>query len=203
MDPNPLPPRHHPRIHRFPSPLPHPNHNQFNTLPPAGLIKSTVSTTATQVLTRVIQVWIIWFCYPHSTAQSHAYPALVFAWATADAVRYAYLAANMWGRAPAWLKWLRYVSFFWPFCTIGQSRFLLTNGGGKNRYTVFYPLYPVGIGAEWWLFFLAVEPAAKMGAVVSVVFWACLVAYGPGSYVMYTYMIRQRRKMLGGGRREA
>lgn len=72
-----------------------------------GLIKSPVSTTALQVTTRTIQVWAIWYCFPSSTADSHAYGALVLAWSLADGVRYAYLAANMHGVAPGWLVWLR------------------------------------------------------------------------------------------------
>jgi very-long-chain (3R)-3-hydroxyacyl-CoA dehydratase len=72
-----------------------------------GLIKSPVSTTALQVVTRVIQVWMVWWCFPESTASSNAYGALVMAWAVADGIRYAYLAANLWGCAPGWLVWLR------------------------------------------------------------------------------------------------
>lgn len=75
----------------------------------SGLVKSPVSTTATQVLTRVIQVWMIWWWFPVSTAASRAFPALVLAWALADSIRYLYLAANLHGVAPGWLVWLRYV----------------------------------------------------------------------------------------------
>ncbi|OAK97361.1 PTPLA-domain-containing protein [Phaeosphaeriaceae sp. SRC1lsM3a] len=137
-----------------------------------GLIKSPVSTTALQVVTRVIQVWMVWFSFPESTAESNAYGALVMAWATADAIRYAYLAANLWGSAPGWLLWL--------------------------RYTMFYPLYPIGIGAEWWLLYRAIEPAGRISAVIPPIFWFCLMLYIPGSWKMYTYMIKQRKKTLGG-----
>lgn len=75
-----------------------------------GIIKSPVSTTALQVVTRVIQVWMVWFCFPGSTASSSAYVALVLAWSVADGIRYLYLALNMHGKAPALLVWLRCVS---------------------------------------------------------------------------------------------
>lgn len=73
----------------------------------AGIVKSPVSTTAIQVLTRCIQVWMIWWCFPSSTASSYAFLVLVLAWAAADATRYLYLALNLHRRAPESLVWLR------------------------------------------------------------------------------------------------
>jgi very-long-chain (3R)-3-hydroxyacyl-CoA dehydratase len=75
----------------------------------SGIIKSPVSTTAIQVVTRVIQVWMVWYSFPQSTATSHAYLALLLAWSVADTIRYLYLALNMHGKAPKGLVWLRYV----------------------------------------------------------------------------------------------
>ena len=77
----------------------------------AGLVKSPVSTTAIQVFTRVIQVWMIWYSFPVSTAASNAFFVLVVAWAVADSIRYLYLAMNLHGKAPKALLWLRYVEF--------------------------------------------------------------------------------------------
>ena len=79
----------------------------LRTIP--GVIKSPVSTTALQVVTRVIQVWVVWYSFPQSTATSHAYLALLLAWSVADTIRYLYLAVNMHGKAPRGLVWLRYV----------------------------------------------------------------------------------------------
>jgi very-long-chain (3R)-3-hydroxyacyl-CoA dehydratase len=75
-----------------------------------GLIKSPVSTTALQVVTRVIQVWMVWYSFPSSTASSSAYLALLLAWSVADTIRYVYLAMKIWGKAPRGLLCLRYVS---------------------------------------------------------------------------------------------
>ncbi|KAF2846406.1 PTPLA-domain-containing protein [Plenodomus tracheiphilus IPT5] len=142
-----------------------------------GLIKSPTSTTFIQVTTRVIQVWLIWYTFPASTAASSAYYALVLAWSVADGVRYAYLALNMHGVAPGWLVWV--------------------------RYTMFYILYPIGIGAEWWLFYQAIEPAQKISGVIPPIFYFLLALYVPGAYKMYSYMIKQRRKTLGGKQRSS
>ncbi|KAH7344347.1 tyrosine phosphatase-like protein [Pyrenochaeta sp. MPI-SDFR-AT-0127] len=140
-----------------------------------GLIKSPVSTTALQVITRVIQVWMIWYNFPDSTASSSAYLALLLAWSVADTVRYSYLALNLHGKAPRNLLWL--------------------------RYTMFYPLYPIGIGAEWWLLYKAIAPGGKISPIIPPTFYFFLMLYIPGSYTMYTYMIKQRRKTLGNKRK--
>lgn len=47
---------------------------------------------------------------------------------------------------------------------------------------MFYPLYPIGIGAEWWLFFRAIDPSREISAVLPLVFYGCLVAYAPGKF---------------------
>ncbi|KNG48133.1 PTPLA-domain-containing protein [Stemphylium lycopersici] len=119
-----------------------------------GIIKSPVSTTALQVVTRVIQVWMVWYSFPGSTATSHAYLALLLAWSVADTIRYLYLALNMHGKAPKGLVWL--------------------------RYTMFYPLYPIGIGAEWWLLYRAIAPGAKVSPVIPPILYFCLLLYIPG-----------------------
>jgi very-long-chain (3R)-3-hydroxyacyl-CoA dehydratase len=79
---------------------------------------------------------------------------------------------------------------------------------------MFYPLYPLGIGAEWWLLYRAIAPGGKRSPVIPPIFYFCLMLYIPGthqyfrcdgsaahhnlgSYTMYTYMTKQRRKTLG------
>lgn len=72
-----------------------------------GLVKAPVGTTAIQVFTRVIQVWVVWWGFPESTGGSRAFGVLVGAWAVADGVRYAYLGGKMWGVGKGWLEWVR------------------------------------------------------------------------------------------------
>lgn len=45
---------------------------------------------------------------------------------------------------------------------------------------MFYPLYPVGIGAEWWLLYRAVEPAGSINGLIPPFFYFCLALYIPG-----------------------
>ncbi|KAF4831092.1 putative very-long-chain (3R)-3-hydroxyacyl-CoA dehydratase [Colletotrichum tropicale] len=135
-----------------------------------GLVKSPVGTTALQVVARTIIVWMVWFSFPESTASSNAYPALVLAWSVADFVRYAYLTLNLHGKATSSLIWL--------------------------RYSLFYPLYPIGIASEWWLLYKAIEPGRQVSTAIPPIFYFCLCLYIPGSYTMYTYMVKQRKKTL-------
>jgi hypothetical protein len=47
---------------------------------------------------------------------------------------------------------------------------------------MFYPLYPIGIGAEWWLLYRAIGPAAKVHWVIPPIFYFCLMLYVPGKF---------------------
>lgn len=126
------------------------------------LIPAPLFSTFTQISTRVIQVWLIWYTFPETTAKaSFAFPALLLAWSAADAIRYVFLTLHLWGKAPRGLVWV--------------------------RYSMFYVLYPVGIGAEWWLMFRAVRPAGEVSWVLGWVFWFLLGLYGPGMCIVFLF----------------
>jgi very-long-chain (3R)-3-hydroxyacyl-CoA dehydratase len=90
-----------------------------------GLIPSGTGTTFTQVGTRVIQVWAIWWAFPETILgdnlpEAHAFKgwngassggiafiALLLAWSFADAVRYAYLVCKMHGIESPTFTWIR------------------------------------------------------------------------------------------------
>ena len=48
------------------------------------------------------------------------------------------------------------------------------------RYTMFYILYPIGIGAEWWLMYKSIEPVGKISPMLPPVFYFLLALYVPG-----------------------
>jgi len=96
---------------------------------------------------------------------------------------------------------------------VSRAHTKLLNSANCIRYTMFYPLYPIGIGAEWWLLYRAIAPGSKTSAVIPPIFYFCLMLYIPGlysdgdsrgmstnaetgSYKMYTYMIKQRKKVM-------
>ncbi|KAG2412367.1 hypothetical protein HFD88_009924 [Aspergillus terreus] len=134
-----------------------------------GITRAPIFTTFTQVFARSVQVWAINYGFPGVTGSSPAYPAMLFAWSVADVVRYSYFVVLLAGGSmPALLKWL--------------------------RYSLFAVLYPIGIGSEWWLMYRAARVTES--PVVAGVFYFCLALYAPGAVMMYSYMIKQRRKTL-------
>lgn len=86
------------------------------------------------------------------------------------------------------------------------------------RYNTFYVLYPIGIASECTLIVQALGPAAEIDPLFRYFLIAVLVIYVPGmsifgvytriltdhysgSYVLYTHMIAQRRKVMRGKKR--
>ncbi|KAJ5246029.1 hypothetical protein N7468_001012 [Penicillium chermesinum] len=134
-----------------------------------GITRAPVFTTFTQVFARSVQVWAINHAFPGVTAPSAGYPAMVTAWALADTVRYLYFAVMLAEFSiPRGLKWL--------------------------RYSLFTVLYPVGIGSEWWLMYQATTETSNWA--VQALFYFFLGLYIPGTVMMFSYMLKQRRKML-------
>lgn len=127
-----------------------------------------------QVSSRFALVWGAVHLYP-SVATSPAYSSMLLAWSTTEVIRYLFFALSLsGGYEPALLQWL--------------------------RYSGFYVLYPVGISSELWELFLAFGLARKEQDVVR---WGAIAVvmatYLPGAPKLYGHMMRQRRKVLGGG----
>ena len=89
-----------------------------------------------------------------------------------------------------------------------------------NRYNTFYVFYPIGISSECALIFQALGPAGELNPLFRYLLIAILVIYVPGmlfffmgmfvlsvtnyllgSYILYTHMIAQRRKVMRGKKR--
>lgn len=127
-----------------------------------------------QVSSRFALVWGAVHFYP-SVAASPAYSSMLLAWSITEVVRYTFFALSLsGGYEPSLLRWV--------------------------RYSGFYVLYPVGISSELWELFLAFRIARAEGDVLA---WAVAAAvmgtYLPGAPKLYGHMMRQRRKVLGGG----
>jgi very-long-chain (3R)-3-hydroxyacyl-CoA dehydratase len=116
---------------------------------------------------------------------------MVLSWALTEVVRYAFYAATLLlgnGSAPAFLTWARYSTFF----------VLYPTGAGSEALVNFATL-PVSLarGGAWW----DARPLAQWD-VYALVRGVLFIAWWPGLYPMYTHMIKQRRKMFGGGGRK-
>lgn len=140
-----------------------------------GYVKSPLFTTVTQVFSRLLLVWGIFELLPNSPANTHwVYITLCLSWSITEIIRYSYYAANLQGPSfvPEWLTYL--------------------------RYTTFYVLYPTGVSSEIAMIYMSLGEAEKTVGVWYA--WALkliLLTYIPGFYMLYTYMIKQRKKVLG------
>jgi len=111
-------------------------------------------------------------------AQFHPlYATMILSWSITEVIRYAFYACSLLSLEPKFLTYL--------------------------RYTTFYILYPLGAGSEAFLIFATVPNWGELLSSSSS-FWAVgrlvmFLIWWPGLYVMYTHMIVQRKRVLGGG----
>ncbi|OCH88253.1 PTPLA-domain-containing protein [Obba rivulosa] len=158
-----------------------------------GWVRSPLGTTLAQVASRLYLVWGITYLFDN-TRTHPLYASMVLSWAITEVVRYSFYAFALLGREP---------------------RFLLL-----LRYTLFYVLYPTGAGSEAGLIYASLPspgPAASLLSHLPVRFQALFekpwyqalhddvrgvlfCIWWPGLYVMYTHMMKQRRRVLGKGR---
>jgi very-long-chain (3R)-3-hydroxyacyl-CoA dehydratase len=65
----------------------------------------------------------------------------------------------------------------------------------RHRYNTFMVLYPLGISSECWLVYQAIAPASQIDERLGYALWAILAIYVPGSYILFTHMLKQRRRI--------
>ncbi|KAF7189134.1 putative very-long-chain (3R)-3-hydroxyacyl-CoA dehydratase, partial [Pseudocercospora fuligena] len=136
-----------------------------------GLVRAPLFTTLMQVSSRFLLVWFIAYPFPATTSLSPAYSSMLVAWSITEVIRYSYFALNLlYGRVPSFLIWL--------------------------RYNTFFVLYPMGISSECWLVWKAIEPAKSYNLAYQWVLRGILFVYVPGAWILYTHMMKQRRKVL-------
>ncbi|CAN6673660.1 very-long-chain (3R)-3-hydroxyacyl-CoA dehydratase Phs1p [Trichomonascus vanleenenianus] len=135
-----------------------------------GLVKSPIVTTVMQIASRLLLVWGVVDRFPE-VAQSPIYSTMVFAWSVTEVIRYSYYALNLArGSVPKAIVWL--------------------------RYNAFFVLYPLGAGSEVLLAYFALDDAQAFDPRYALFLKAVLLIYIPGFYVMYTHMIKQRRRVM-------
>lgn len=136
-----------------------------------GVVRAPITTTGMQVASRLLLVWGIVNTFPF-LAKSAGYSSMLVAWSVTEVVRYSYFTFTLSGFQPAIISWL--------------------------RYNTFYVLYPLGISSECWLIYKAIEPARKVRQEFAWVLQLILFIYIPGSYILFTHMMAQRRKVMRG-----
>ncbi|KAM0738918.1 hypothetical protein ACQRIT_006655 [Beauveria bassiana] len=133
-----------------------------------GIVRAPVATTIMQVMSRLLLVWAITYPYPFVT-QAPSYASMLFAWSLTEVIRYSYFATSLVGLQPWFLTFL--------------------------RYNTFFVLYPLGIFSECSLIFIT---SKFLPGPEKYILYAILAIYVPGSYILYTYMMKQRSKVFGG-----
>ncbi|KAK2871933.1 hypothetical protein FQN49_002692 [Arthroderma sp. PD_2] len=163
-----------------------------------GLVRASVVTTAMQVASRLLLVWGVMYAFsPFS-------PVLPIFESQGTAVnKYFLLGHGMrsaqlsdWGFIGCLVAWgvtecIRYGFFVFQISGQGIPKFMLW-----LRYNTFFVLYPVGISSECFLIYLTVTNATSLLSVLRLAFVVILLVYIPGSYVLFTHMMAQRRKVM-------
>ncbi|KAJ4982831.1 protein tyrosine phosphatase-like protein [Stagonosporopsis vannaccii] len=135
-----------------------------------GVVRAPLMTTLMQVASRFLLVWGIGFNFPATTSHSPAYCTMLLAWSVTEVIRYSYFVFTLSGLAvPSLLSFLRY-----------------------NTFTI---LYPLGISSECWLVYQAIPAARLLDERIPYALYAILAIYVPGSYVLFSHMLRQRRRV--------
>ncbi|KAK0113207.1 hypothetical protein ONS95_014902 [Cadophora gregata] len=141
-----------------------------------GLVRAPIGTTAMQVASRILLVWGVVDTFPF-LAKSAGYSSMLVAWSVTEVVRYSYFVFTLSGYSPGFISWL--------------------------RYNLFYVLYPMGISSECWLIYKAIEPAKEIRQELAWLLQLILFVYVPGSYILFTHMMAQRRKVMKGKQQKA
>jgi len=99
---------------------------------------------------------------------------MLIAWSVTEVIRYSYFTLTLSGYSPSFITWL--------------------------RYNTFFVLYPLGISSECWLIYKAIEPAKKLRQEYAWILQLILFIYIPGSYILFTHMMAQRKKVIRGNK---
>lgn len=141
----------------------------FNSL--VGITRSPVLMTCLQFFARLAITVGVCYLIPESPGNynSWAFPGLLVAWSSVELIRYPYYALKISGRQPpAFLNWL--------------------------RYSAFLVLYPLGLFTEPAVIYDSLAYTKNSFHYYFFVFGFSL--YIPGFYVLYGYMLKQRKKVL-------
>ncbi|KAF4621163.1 hypothetical protein D9613_000611 [Agrocybe pediades] len=145
-----------------------------------GWVRSPLHTTVMQVSSRLFLVWGITEQFPE-VRSNPLYSSMVLAWSLTEIIRYSFYAFNLVGLNPRVLSFLRYTTFY-----------ILYPLGASSEAFLIYATLPSSSPIPGWQAWIQGmwKPTDYARALLFAIWW-------PGLYVMYTYMIVQRRKVLG------
>ncbi|KAE8542320.1 hypothetical protein D1P53_001094 [Cryptococcus gattii VGV] len=181
-----------------------------------GWVRSPVGTVASQVASRLWTVWGVVEAAPEITHGHPLFTTMLFAWSLTEVIRYSFYALSLLSISAPVLNYLRYTTFI-PLYPLGASSeaFLsfatlpalapvvskaVTNVVAKAPREIMKSR--VGRELLWW----CAKHGGSTGGVQKQWGWIDVVRAGlfllwwPALYVLYTYMLKQRRKVLGKGK---
>ncbi|KAK4157084.1 hypothetical protein C8A00DRAFT_40451 [Chaetomidium leptoderma] len=140
-----------------------------------GVVPAPVFTTLMQVASRLFLMWAVCWPFPQNNT-SVFYSSMLLAWSLTEVIRYSYFALKQVDEVPGSLHWL--------------------------RYSAFLVLYPIGISSEVAMTLQALfyGPASSLTPWYPYALVMVLLSYIPGSVILYSHMLKQRRKYLGAGK---
>lgn len=150
-------------------------HSTDDTFLILGLVRAPIMTTLIQVFSRIFIVWGIVPLFPDSVQDSYAYPIMLLAWSVTEVIRYSFYAWNILDEVPYFLLWLRYQH-------LGISI--------DCRYSTFWVLYPIGVGAELWTMTRALKDAYAWQPVYAAVIVGVMLGYIPGKAFALSFWLR-------------
>lgn len=146
------------------------------------LVSSPVVTTSMQVYSRLQLVWGIFYLVPETRVHM-GFVLAATSWSLVEVPRYLFYALSL----------VTVPSYFAKFI----------------RYSLFLVLYPTGISGEVWSMVSALAFVSHRGLLryampnainfsfdYTSFLYFILATYVPGSYIMYNYMLVQRKKQL-------
>ncbi len=152
------------------------------------VVRSPVMTTFLQVFSRIMVLYGSLELGTTDVTNKSWCTQMLVAWALSEIIRYSYYVANLLlekDKIPSVMTWIRYSGFLvlYPMGISGEIA-CMYNGLSfvqKNKpYTVELP--------NWYNFSFSYY---------NFIWFALLGMYPYGSYVMYSYMLSQRKKTLG------
>ncbi|WVQ96407.1 hypothetical protein IAU59_003512 [Kwoniella sp. CBS 9459] len=188
-----------------------------------GWVRSPVGTVAAQVASRVWTVWGVAEAVPEVSHTSPLFATMLLAWSLTEVIRYSFYALSILQIQSPILNWLRYTTFlplyplgasseaFLSFSTLPSLVPLLGRVVGALPDKLREVLIKTHLGRSL-LWTLAkynakgsVGGSLGSGAAATRT-WGPLeylrlslfVIWWPALYVLYTYMLKQRRKIIGG-----
>ncbi|OCF39989.1 3-hydroxy acyl-CoA dehydratase [Kwoniella heveanensis CBS 569] len=195
-----------------------------------GWVRSPVGTVAAQVASRVWTVWGVAEAVPEVSHTSPLFATMLLAWSLTEVIRYSFYALSILQIQSPLLNWLRYTTFI-PLYPLGASseaflsfstlpsfipllgkviaalpdklreqlikthlgRTLLWN---LAKYNAKGTVGGSGSGASG-----SIGSLNRTWGPLEYLRLGLFVIWWPALYVLYTYMLKQRRKVIGGAGR--